>query len=143
MSYSRLLIPATRTVRLDRLQQYPDFDFAAVCRCLGLGSITLESLRSVAPYGPGDGQDKHLHALGRIRFFVDNPGEADPILISNGTCEGLPPDEPFLYDGQRRYLAAVLRGDTTIAASFGELPVKDRLPKTIIDYITGLTHIKP
>jgi hypothetical protein len=145
MSHSRPLSPGIRTVRLDRLQQYPDFDFAAVCRALGLGSITLESLRSVTAYGPRDGHDKRLNHAGRVKFFVDNLHQADAIIISNGAEEGLSSDEPFLYDGRHRFLAAVLRGDTTIKASFGfgELPARFLLPKRVREYLTGQTNIKP
>jgi hypothetical protein len=145
MSNPRFLAPGTRTVRLDRLQEYSEFNVATISRGLGLNAITLGSLNSVVPFGPRDGHDKHSNHAGRIRYFVENPSEADPILISNGVEQGLSPDEPFLFDGRHRFIAAILRGDSTIKASFGftELPRQSVLPRQVIDYLSGSTNTKP
>lgn len=135
-------------VRLDRLQEFQDFRFSAICRALvGTDTLSHESLSGVEAYDSKASRDSDNYDLGRIKFFVDNPLAADPILIGNGSRQGLDlgPDEPCLFDGRHRYLAAVLRGDETIPASFGigYMPRVDRLPQAVIDYLTGKTDVKP
>lgn len=84
----------------------------------------------------------------RIAFFVKKWKSHDAIDISSGGREGPPltgpsPDEPFLYDGRHRFIAAVLRGAKTIQANFWFHRSTDMLSPQMIDYLTGKTDTKP
>jgi hypothetical protein len=132
------------TVRIDRLCEYPDFNPETVAKRLGLPRLPPPDVHGVKPCKPSE-PNKHLNALGRIQFFVRCKKQWDPIIVSNGVDEGLSSFEPLIYDGQHRFLAAVLRGDVTIRTSWGQwgIPRRLLLPMAIRDYLTGRTGVKP
>lgn len=134
-------------IRLDRLQEYPRGSPERVCASLGLGLITVESLTQATSSNPSEGHnDKNSNHLGRIRFLFDNPSD-DAIKLCNGTPVKQPDlDEPHFFDGRHRYLAALLRGDSTINVLF-RWGNHDCLPyflsRPVIAYLTGDSDVKP
>jgi hypothetical protein len=136
-------------VRIDRLQEYSACAVPNLCRDLDMALITAAAVARAAVCDPRHGHDKkRQNHLGRVKFFVKalRDPEYDPILISNGITQNRPDlDEPHIWDGRHRYLAAVVRGDATINAMFRFVPVlrKGGLSEPVVDYLTGKTDQKP
>ncbi|TEB12569.1 hypothetical protein [Pelotomaculum propionicicum] len=73
--------------------------------------------------------------IGRIIYFVNHPEKILPIgikshIISDGSLI------PWIYDGNHRFMAAVVRGDEIIHGFY-------RGSTELLNYLKGVTSVKP
>lgn len=85
-------------------------------------------------------QDNDWH-LGRIIYFINNPGEIRDIEIDN-LCNGMDICPiPIITDGNHRFMAAAWLNDQGIACE--KIHVKYGGRKDLLQYLKGETDIMP
>lgn len=122
-------------ISIDRLKQYITLN--DVCNYIGLPIVCLDQLRKIEPsseFKSEDLRDNDYH-LKKIKFFIlngiDKSIDVDCLCRNNQIY-----DWPVIIDGRHRYIAALLRRDKTIKATFTG-------SEQLFNYLTFKSHIRP
>ena len=122
-------------INLLRMKDYVSLRDA--CNYIGLPVDMLRQLPSVEPINtklPESQRDISYH-LGKIKFFMENKIDV-PIDIDCFCRDGRVYNWPVIIDGRHRYIAALLRGDKLMPATFSG-------PSGLLDYLTYQSNNKP
>lgn len=123
------------TILLNRLRQY--ITLADACNYIGLNPVTLKyinRINSSSDYKKEDDRDELYH-LKKIKHFIKT-GIEDPIDIDCFCRDNKVYNWPVILDGRHRYIAAILRNDKIIPATFSG-------SELLMNYLTGKTSFKP
>lgn len=122
-------------VNLYRMQDYISVNDA--CNYIGLPTDMLKKLYLIDPtsnFKPEEDRDINYH-LQKIRYFIDN-GIDKPIDIDAFCRDNRIYNWPVIMDGRHRYIAAIMRGDKFIPATYSG-------PMGLMDYLTYQSNNKP
>lgn len=119
-------------ILMDRLQKF--ISLRDVCNYIGIQVPDLARLREIDASGKfkkENNRDTDYH-LAKLKYFMENPS-IEPIDIDCLSKNGKEYPFPIILDGRHRYLAAILRRDKTIKATFSGL-------NSLKDYLTGISN---
>lgn len=119
----------------DRLSHY--IPLKDVCNYIGIQTIDLAQIPKVEAsdeFKPETQRTRKYH-LSKIKHYIEK-GVDSPIDIDCFCKDGDVHPHPIIIDGRHRYIAAVLRRDEKIKATFSG-------HRGLHDYLTGKTKEKP
>lgn len=120
---------------IDRIKQY--ITLTDACNYIGMSVqyiSQLKNIKSSSDFKPESNRDITYH-LQKIKFFMEN-GIDKPIDIDS-LCKGKQIyNWPIIIDGRHRYIAAILRRDKLIKATFTG-------SQELMDYLTFKSNRKP
>lgn len=122
-------------INISRMKDYVSLRDA--CNYIGLPVDMLRNLPNIKPSAesrPESERDINYH-LGKIKFFVENKIDK-PIDIDCFCRDGRIYNWPVIIDGRHRYIAALLRNDKFIQATFSG-------PVGLLNYLTYQSNNKP